>query len=75
MKKLLTFVILAIAGIATASADKYVTFQCPDGSIHTDVYKEPQIPENDQPEEDQEESFDDFCARKMLEYCGPQRVD
>lgn len=71
MKKLFFTALLAIAGTTTASAGKWVNFNCPDGRHYSEYWEEGQNSGNDQPDEDVVESFEDYCTRRMLELCGP----
>lgn len=71
MKKVIFLALLALAGATTANAGKWVNFNCPDGSHHSEYWEGGQNSGNDQPDEDEEECFEDYCARRMLELCGP----
>ncbi|MCM1255230.1 MAG: hypothetical protein NC221_03835, partial [Duncaniella sp.] len=66
MKKLLTFVILAIAGIATASAyGIWVNYTCPDG-FH---YSEYMIVQDDLDEEQEKDLINEHYDEMMEKLC------
>lgn len=70
MKKFIIFAFLVVAGIATASAGKWVSIQCPDGSVHSVYYEETKDKVTD---DFDEAAFDKFCDDMLKLYCAPKK--